>query len=223
MVLKARYAVNPDLRIQSGSAMPNMLRIARTVGLLACGCVLAGLAQAGVQRSSNVDNGLEKWHFIEADIEIELVQRLPDQTRAMFMKHDFSSDVVEAMATSCMFQTIVRNSGKSGSAQPLSIDLTLWRMRHAGRESGILLKEPLIGSWSDEEASPKAKLVVRWGMFPTRQEYLPGDYNWGLTAYGIPPGAQFDLDVNWVEGGKQHTGTIRDIVCAPDVDNLRQE
>ena len=203
--------------------MPNMLRIVGTVGLLACACLVAGLAQAGVQRSLNEDNGLEKWHFIEADIEIELVQRLPDQTRAMFMKHDFSRDVVEAMATSCMFQTIVRNSGKSGSAQPLSIDLTLWRMRHAGKESGILLKEPLIESWSDEEASPKAKLVVRWGMFPTRQEYLPGDYNWGLTAYGIPPGAQFDLDVNWVEGGKQHTGTIRDIVCAPDVDNLRQE
>jgi hypothetical protein len=203
--------------------MPNMLRIVGTVGLLACACLVAGLAQAGVQRSLNEDNGLEKWHFIEADIEIELVQRLPDQTRAMFMKHDFSRDVVEAMATSCMFQTIVRNSGKSGSAQPLSIDLTLWRMRHAGKESGILLKEPLIESWSDEEASPKAKLVVRWGMFPTRQEYLPGDYNWGLTAYGIPPGAQFDLDVNWVEGGKQYTGTIRDIVCAPDVDNLRQE
>jgi hypothetical protein len=201
--------------------MPKMLRIVMTVGLLACGCVVAWLAQAGVQRSSNEDNGLEKWHFIEADIEIELVQRLPDQTRAMFMKHEFSREVVEVMATSCMFQTIVRNSGKSGSAQPLSIDLTLWRMRYAGKESGILLKEPLIDSWSDEEASPKAKLVVRWGMFPTRQEYFPGDYNWGLTAYGIPPGAQFDLDVNWIEAGKQHTGTIRDIVCAPDVDNLK--
>ncbi len=129
MLLKARYAVSTDPRIQSGNAMPNMLRIVRTVGLLACGCVLAGLAQAGVQRSSNEDNGLEKWHFIEADIEIELVQRLPDQTRAMFMKHDFSRDVVEAMATSCMFQTIVRNSGRSGSAHPPQRQINRQRLR----------------------------------------------------------------------------------------------
>ena len=132
---------------------------------------------------------LGKWHFIEGDIEIELVQRLPDQTRALFMEHEFSSEVVEAMATSCMFQTIVRNSGKSASGQSVSVDLALWRMQHAGRQGGILLKEPLIESWSDEDASQKTRLFVRWGMFPTRQEYLPGDYNRGLTAYDIPPGA----------------------------------
>jgi hypothetical protein len=178
-------------------------------------------ARAEVHLSSNQENGLKKWHLIEGDIEIELVQRLPDQTRAMFMKHEFSSAVVEAMATSCMFQTIVRNSGKSGSGQPVSVDLTLWRMQYAGRQSGIVLKEPLIESWSDEDASQKARLVVRWGMFPTQQKFLPGDYNWGLTAFGIPPGAQFDLQVNWTEADKQYTGMIRNIICAPDVDSLK--
>jgi hypothetical protein len=201
--------------------MTGIFRTVVTVGLLTCGFAMAWLAHAGVQRSSNEDNGLEKWHFIEGDIEIELVQRLPDQTRAMFMKHDFSREVVEAMATSCMFQTIIRNSGKSGTGQPVSIDLTQWRMRYKGKQREILLKEPLIESWSDEEASPAAKLVVRWGMFPTQQEYLPSDYNWGLTAYGIPPGSTFDLDVSWAEGGKLRSGEIRGIVCAPDVDRLK--
>jgi len=201
--------------------MSNLPRTVVTAGLLVCGLAMAWTSHAEVLRSANEDNGLEKWHLIEGDIEIKLVQRLPDQTRAMLMKHEFSRDVVEAMATSCMFQTIIRNSGKSGSGQALSIDLTRWRMQHAGRESGIVLKEPLIESWSIEQASPKAKLVIRWGMFPTRQEYLPGDYNWGLTAYGIPPGSQFDLDVNWIEGDEKHSGTIRDIVCAPDVDSLK--
>jgi len=176
---------------------------------------------AEVQRSTNEENGLEKWHFTAGDIEIELVQRLPDQTRAMLMQHEFSRDVIEAMATSCMFQTIIRNSGKSGTGQPVSIDLTQWRMRHNGKESGILLKEPLIASWTDADASPAAKLVIRWGMFPTRQEYLPDDYNWGLTAYGIPPGSRFDLDVNWMEGGKPAAGKITGIICAPDVDKLK--
>jgi len=172
-------------------------------------------------RSANEENGLEKWHFIEADIEIELVQRLPDQTRALFMNHAFSKEVIEQLAQSCMFQTIIRNSGKSSTGQALAIDLTQWRMQHDGKTGGILLKEPLLASWSDADADPAAKLVVRWGMFPTQQEYLPGDYNWGLTAYGIPPGSTFDLVVTWQQGSMPHRGEIRDITCAPDVDKLK--
>jgi len=201
--------------------MPGILGKIVIAVLLVCGISLALPVHAEVRRSANEDNGLEKWHFIAGDIEIELVQRLPDQTRALFMQHEFSREVVEDLALSCMFQTIIRNSGKSGSGQPVSIDLTGWRMQHAGKPSGIQLKEPLIESWSDADASPAAKLVVRWGMFPTRQEYLPGDYNWGLTAFGIPPGSQFDLDVTWTEGGKSHGGEIRDVICAPDVDKLK--
>jgi len=179
------------------------------------------LCTAEVQRSANEENGLEKWHFIDGDIEIELVQRLPDQTRALFMNHAFSREVIEQLALSCMFQTIVRNTGKSGTGQEISIDLTQWRMQHAGKTGSILLKEPLLASWSDEDADAAAKLVIRWGMFPTQQEYLPDDYNWGLTAYGIPPGSTFDLAVTWLEGGVQHSGNIKGVVCAPDVDKLK--
>jgi len=58
-------------------------------------------------------------------------------------------------------------------------------------------------------------------MFPTQQEYQPGDFNWGLTTYGIPPGSVFDLTVTWQEGGESRSGEIRNIVCAPDVDKLK--
>jgi hypothetical protein len=179
------------------------------------------LCTAEVLHSANEENGLEKWHFIESDIEIELVQRLPDQTRALFMNHAFSKEVIEHLAQSCMFQTIIRNSGKSSTGQAVVIDLTQWRMQHAGKTGSILLKEPLLASWSNDDADPAAKLVIRWGMFPTQQEYLPGDYNWGLTAYGIPPGSTFDLVVTWQEGSVLRKGEIRDILCAPDVDKLK--
>ena len=185
------------------------------------GIVLVLPVRAEVTHSVNPDNGLQGWHFSAGDIEIELIQRLPDQTRALFMNHEFSRDVIEQLALSCMFQTIIRNSNVSGTGQTVSIDLTRWRMHHAGKEAGILLKEPLLDSWSDADASPAAKLVVRWGMFPTQQDYLPGDYNWGLTAYGITPGSRFDLEVNWMEGQVAHSGRITDIVCAPDVDRLK--
>jgi hypothetical protein len=174
-----------------------------------------------VKRSVNEENGLQGWHFTDSDIEIELIQRLPDQTRALLMNHNFSREVIEQMALSCMFQTIIRNTGKSASNPVVSIDLTEWRMLHDGKVNKLVMKEPLLASWSDEDADPAAKLVVRWGMFPTQQEYLPGDYNWGLTAYGIPPGSSFDLDVAWREGGALRRGEIKGIVCAPDVDRLK--
>ena len=50
---------------------------------------------------------------------------------------------------------------------------------------------------------------------------MPGDYNWGLTAYGVPPGTEFDLRVSWREGDVEHTGEILGVVCAPDVDKLK--
>ncbi|MDH3970687.1 MAG: hypothetical protein OEU63_00815, partial [Gammaproteobacteria bacterium] len=75
--------------------MLKIWKIVVTSGLLMSGFAITWLVQAEVQRSSNEENGLEKWHFIKGDIEIELVQRLPDQTRAMLMKHEFSSEVVE--------------------------------------------------------------------------------------------------------------------------------
>lgn len=190
-------------------------------GLLSFLLLMPLLCGAEVLRSANEDNGLEKWHFIHSDIEIELVQRLPDQTRALFMNHAFSKEVIEELAQSCMFQTIIRNSGKTSTGQSVAIDLTQWSMLYHGKTSGILLKEPLLASWSDADADPAAKLVVRWGMFPTQQEYLPGDYNWGLTAYGIPPGSSFDLLVTWQEGTTQHSGEIMNILCAPDVDKLK--
>ena len=184
--------------------------------------VMAVPVMAGeVKRSVNEENGLEGWHFSDSDIEIELIQRLPDQTRALLMNHNFSREVIEHMALSCMFQTIIRNTGKSASNRVVSIDLTEWHMLHDGKVRKPLMKEPLLDSWTDEDADPAAKLVVRWGMFPTQQDYLPGDYNWGLTAYGIPPGAGFDLDVAWREGGALRRGEIKGIVCAPDVDKLK--
>ena len=198
------------------------MRVALPInGVLLAGLLVAAPACAGVRHTVNESNGLRGWKLADGDFEIELIQRLPDQTRALLMKHAFSREVIEQLAQSCMFQTIIRNTGRSGSGQAVSVDLTQWRMRHAGTTRGILLKEPLLASWSDADASPAAKLVVRWGMFPTQQEFQPSDYNWGLTAYGVPPGAEFDLEVAWTEGGAPHSASIEGIVCAPDVDRLK--
>lgn len=177
-------------------------------------------ARAGITHSTNPDNGLKGWHLVEGDISIELIQRLPDQTRAMMMNHAFSPAVIEQLALSCMFQTVIRNTGASGEDAVVRIDLARWVMHHPQRTGAILLKEPLLASWTETQADAAARLVVQWGMFPTEQEYRPTDYNWGLTAYGVPPGSIFDLDVSWEENGEWRRARIEDITCAPDVDKL---
>jgi hypothetical protein len=196
-------------------------RLQSVVVALVLGPGLQAGLYAEVVHSENPENGLRGWHFSDGDIEIELIQRLPDQTRALFMQHEFSPEVIEELALSCMFQTIIRNTGISGTDRPVAIDLRQWRMQHAGNETGIVIKDTWLDAWSEADADPAARLIVRWGMFPTQQEFLPGDYNWGLTAYGIPPGAVFDLDVSWREGEQNRSGRITDIQCAPDVDRLK--
>jgi hypothetical protein len=183
--------------------------------------LLPSLATATVVRSADEETGLVKWHFSAGDLEIELIQRLPDQTRGFFLARGFSREVADEIATACVFQTIVRNRGESGTGKPVVIDLGQWRRAHDGNHGTILLKEDWIASWPEGSVSQASRLAFRWATFPTEQEFLPGDYNWGMTAYGLPPGAIFDLNVVWQQGGQEQSGWIRGIECPADVDRLK--
>ena len=102
-----------------------------------------------------------------------------------------------------------------------AIDLGAWRIRHDGTQSGIKLKETWLASWPEATLGQTARLAFQWALFPTRQEFMPGDYNWGMTAYGLSAGSVFDLQVIWQSGGQTEAGWIRGIECAPDVDKLK--
>ncbi|MGD2055511.1 MAG: hypothetical protein PVJ15_01795 [Gammaproteobacteria bacterium] len=188
----------------------------------ACLVLISFSAHCGVVLSTDEQTGLAGWHLTENGLEVELVQRLPDQTRAFFLARGFPAAVADEIAVSCIFQTIVRNAGSSTQALPVSVDLALWRILHAGREDGIRLKEAWMNSWPRDKVSEASRLAFRWATFPTRQEFLPGDYNWGMTAFGLAPGEVFDLKVVWLQGSQARTAWIRDVECAPDVDSLRE-
>lgn len=190
--------------------------------LMACLVLLVpSLVTAAVVRSADEESGLVKWQFTEGDFEIELVQRLPDQTRGFFLARGFSSEVADEIATSCVFQTIVRNRSESPDAEPVVLDLGQWRLVHDGTRRPIRLKEDWMASWPEDRVSDASRLAFRWATFPTRQEFLPGDYNWGMTAYALPPGSVFDLNVVWQQGGRAQTAWIRGIECPADVDRLK--
>jgi len=179
------------------------------------------VAAAEVVRSADGQTGLAKWSFTAGDVEIELIQRLPDQTRGFFQARNFPADVADEIAGNCIFQTIIRNRSASGAGRPVAIDLDTWRIRHDKAEGGIKLKESWLASWPEATVGQAARLAFQWALFPTRQEFMPGDYNWGMTAYGLPAGSVFDLLVVWNSGGVADSGWIRGIECAPDVEKLK--
>jgi hypothetical protein len=192
----------------------------RNLFLLALFLAVTPLA-AEIVRSADEETGLRKWHLAEGSLEVELVQRLPDQTRGFFMARGFSPAIAEEIAVSCIFQTIIRNTGSQADATAISIDLTQWRVIREDGEQGVRLKEPWIASWPENAVSEASRLAFQWALFPTQQEFLADDYNWGMTAFGLPPGAVFDLDLVWQENGTARTVRIAAIECAPDVERLQ--
>jgi hypothetical protein len=174
-----------------------------------------------VIHSTDEETGLRKWHLVGDGLEVELVQRLPDQTRGFFLARGFPAAIADEIAVSCIFQTIIRNTGSQVADGTVSVDLAQWRVIHKDGERGIRLKEPWIASWPDTAVGESSRLAFQWALFPTRQEFLADDYNWGMTAFGLPPGAVFDLDLAWQEDGKTFTARISAIECAPDVERLQ--
>jgi hypothetical protein len=174
-----------------------------------------------VIHSTDEETGLRKWHLVGDVLEVELVQRLPDQTRGFFLARGFPAAIADEIAVSCIFQTIIRNTGSQVADGTVSVDLAQWRVIHKDGERGVRLKEPWIASWPETAVGESSRLAFQWALFPTRQEFLADDYNWGMTAFGLPPGAVFDLDLAWQEDGKTFTARISAIECAPDVERLQ--
>lgn len=174
--------------------------------------VLSGQVSAEVITSEEAQTGLRTWEWREAGVSVQLVQRLPDQTRAFFQGRGFNSPDADTIAKACIFQTIFRNDGK----QPLSYDLDDWRINYRGQRPPLLTRERWNEKWQESEASQAARIALRWSLLPTRQHFESGDYNWGMISFGLLPGESFDLTLMLTLAGNPVTGTIPRIVCAAD-------
>ncbi len=176
---------------------------------------------AQVSRQVDPETGLVGWTLRDGDFEMELVQRLPDQTRAFFLARGFPPAEADRIARHCVMQTIVRNLGQPGESPPIRVNVTEWRVMHKGVIRPVRHKEAWLQRWAETKAVPKpAQLAFRWSTLPTEQIYAPrGDYNWGMTLYDLAPGEVFDLHVVWHAGERRHAAWLRRIQCAPDRHN----
>ena len=159
--------------------------------------------------------GLRSWIWEQDGISIQLIQRLPDQTRAFFIGRGFSTRNANLISQACVFQSIFRNDG----TQPIHYDLDQWSIQPAGKTPDALplqTRERWEKIWRTNKTNPAALIAFRWSLLPTRQAFEPGDYNWGMISFGLPPGKTFDLPLSLSVNGKMVTGSIPAIVCRAD-------
>lgn len=184
------------------------------ITLLISGTVAA--ATGPVNTGVVPETGLRFWEWNARGVLFRLTQRLPDQTRAYFMARGFDNENAESIATRCVFQSMFKNIAEQGEGA-VSIDLDTWRIHSAGGETRMITREKWPENFVNPEVAKAAAIALEWSLLPTRQVYAPGDYNWGMTGYGLKPGKVFDLDFSWKRGDKVFQGYLKSVECAPDI------
>ena len=182
---------------------------------LLTGSFAIAVPAAEVITGKEAESGLLSWTWRDHGVSLQLVQRLPDQTRAFFLGRGFGTEEADRIARSCVFQTIFRNDGKL----PVEYDMNDWNAVSQGKRLPIQTREAWDRTWQEQNIQQGPRIAFRWSLLPTTQQFEPGDYNWGMTSYGLPPGVQFDLSLLIQVDGKTIGGRIPSVQCAADTNN----
>ena len=136
---------------------------------------------------------------------IELLQVPPDFIRASYTSRGLPSSVTEAVATRCVFGTIVRNVSDSS----LSYNVADWRYTIGDNlEKKIKTKT----EWLDEWYAMGVRFS--WSILADNPTFEVGDWIQGFTTMAEPHGSTVDLKVVWNIKGKRYEKTLPKLVCA---------
>ncbi len=176
---------------------------------------------ADISIKTNPNNQLKTWIVSEGNLKLKIAQILPDNNRAFFIARGFPKAISDKLATSCLMQTIVKNTATDKNAKAITIKLKDWQIKPLDKSDeklqGLKLKETWNAEWSKDDISPAARIAFRWATFPSEQTFEPaGDYNWGINSFSLPPKSQFNLNIIWHEGSEQKNIWIHNIQCAED-------
>ena len=113
-----------------------MERSGTAVAILAVLCALH-VAAAELATGTVAETGVRNWTLHDPPLELKLQQLTLDQARAFYLGRGFTAAKAERIALGCVFQTVVRNSGRAGT---ITLDLAQWRLQNSGNTRPIKLK-----------------------------------------------------------------------------------
>lgn len=174
--------------------------------------LLAGVVSAAVTVEKGEKTGLRTWLWTHEGVSLRLVQRLPDQTRAYLQARGFAAETADAIVTTCFFGSMFRNDG----VLPLDFDLNTWKVVQKGKKTPLFVREYWKKRLRPLSVPKAARIALNWSLMPSQQHFEPGDYNWGMTVYGLPPGEHFDLHLQFRLDGLPVKAIIPDLQCAPE-------
>jgi len=174
---------------------------------LALVLALASAAADAATLSIDADIGVKRWRYTGDDLSIELIQVSPDSIRASYSARGLPEAIISAVASRCVFGTIVRNLSAS---QPLSYRVADWRYVNAGGvEHAIKTKSEWLQEWH--------AMGVRfsWSILADDPTFAVGDWIQGYTTMAEPHGSSLDLKVVWSVAERRHEHWLRGLKCAP--------
>jgi hypothetical protein len=163
-----------------------------------------------VTSKTDQDTGSKSWKFAADGLDIELIQVPPDFIRASYSARGLPASVSEAVATRCVFGTIVRNISDSS----LSYRVADWRYTNAeGVERPIKTKSEWLEEWHG--------MGVRfsWSILADEPTFAVGDWIQGFTTLAEPHGSRVSLKVVWSIEGKRYEKVMSNLECAPAPEN----
>ena len=181
----------------------------KTASITMAAVLLAtGSAGAGqeIAVSSDAETGLKSWYWEGDGLGIELIQVPPDFIRASYARRGLPDTIIEAVATRCVFGTIIRNL----SDRPLSYRVADWRYTTAGGvEKPIKTKSEWLAEWHG--------MGVRfsWSILADDPTFAVGDWIQGFTTMAEPHASRLDLKVVWSIEGKPYEKVLPGLECAP--------
>lgn len=164
-------------------------------------------AFAAVETFSDENSGLLSWKAQHPGFSLQFIQLLPDYVRAVYGARGLPPEVVDLMASYCIFGTIIKNE----SGEPLDYRVADWRYITAdGQPHPVKTKTQWLQEWQD------MGVAFRWSLLPDDQQFAAGDWSQGFTTLPLSPGTSFKLRYQWTHQGKTHDGIFEDLQCAPD-------
>ncbi len=118
-------------------------------------------SQAGETNGVDPETGLRFWRWVGGGVFLELMQRLPDQSRAFSQARGFDAESADIIGLACVFQTIFKNTGAT-NAGAVEYDLAQWQVIAGTTPGGIKLKEQWDAEWQARGISESSRIAFRW-------------------------------------------------------------